>query len=93
MAPPSVHPEDEAVVWERVVALLELSVSDAMKRTGPIAFLSEFAWSCYTNLLDESPECWTSPIPGQTYPTTSVMGVPSAVKPFSTATRTWNSAT
>ena len=34
-----------------------------------------------------------SPIPGQTYPTTSVRGVPRAVKPFRTATRTWNSAT
>ena len=35
----------------------------------------------------------TSPFPGQIYPATSVMGVPSAVKPLSTATRTWNSAT
>ena len=34
-----------------------------------------------------------SPFPGQTYPATSVTGVPSAVKPFRTATRTWNSAT
>mgnify|MGYP003382702935 CR=1 FL=1 len=44
-------------------------------------------------LLHKSPESWTSPFPGQTYPVTSVMGVPSAVKPFKTATRTWNSAT
>ena len=35
----------------------------------------------------------SSPFPGQIYPATSVMGVPSAVKPLSTATRTWNSAT
>ena len=34
-----------------------------------------------------------SPFPGQTYPATSVTGVPSAVKPFRTATRSWNSAT
>jgi predicted dinucleotide-utilizing enzyme len=34
-----------------------------------------------------------SPFPGQTYPATSVTGVPSAVKLFRTATRTWNSAT
>lgn len=34
-----------------------------------------------------------SPFPGRTYPAASVMGVPSAVKPLSTATRTWNSAT
>jgi hypothetical protein len=30
----------------------------------------------------------TSPFPGQTYPVTSVVGVPSAVKPLRTATRT-----
>jgi hypothetical protein len=35
----------------------------------------------------------TSPYPGQTYPTTFVTGMPSAVNPFRTATRTWNSAT
>ncbi|SDF36713.1 hypothetical protein PUH89_15030 [Rhodobacter capsulatus] len=35
----------------------------------------------------------TSPFPGQTYPATSVMGVPRAVKPLRTATRIWNSAT
>ena len=44
-------------------------------------------------LLHKSASEWTSPFPGQTYPATSVMGVPSAVNPFSTATRTWNSAT
>ena len=32
-------------------------------------------------------------IAGQTHPTASVMGMPSAVKPLSTVTRTWNSAT
>ena len=35
----------------------------------------------------------TSPFPGQTYPATSVMGVPRAVNPLRTATRTWTSAT
>ena len=35
----------------------------------------------------------TSPFTGQTYPTTSMTGMPSAVIPFRTATRTWNSAT
>ena len=44
-------------------------------------------------LLHKSAEGGSFPIPGQTYPVTSVMGVPSAVKPLSTATRTWNSAT
>ena len=44
-------------------------------------------------LLHESHEGRTRPFPGRTYPVTSVMGVPSAVKPFRTAIRTWNSAT
>ena len=44
-------------------------------------------------LLHKSAADRTSPFPGQIYPATSVMGVPSAVKPLSTATRTWNSAT
>ena len=44
-------------------------------------------------LLHKSPDCRTSPIPGQTYPTTSVTGMPRVVKPFRTATLTWNSAT
>jgi IS30 family transposase len=44
-------------------------------------------------LLHKSPSCWTSPIPGQTYPTTSVTGMPRAVKPFRMSTLTWNSAT
>ena len=32
------------------------------------------------------------PFPGQTCPAASVTGVPGAVEPFKTATRTWNSA-
>jgi hypothetical protein len=44
-------------------------------------------------LLRKSPDGRGSPFPGQTHPTASVTGMPSAVKPFSTATRTWNSAT
>ena len=44
-------------------------------------------------LLHKSAEGRSSPFPGRTYPVTSVMGVPSAVKPLRTATRTWNSAT
>ena len=46
-----------------------------------------------TALLHKSCDGRASPFPGQTYPATSVMGVPRAVKPLSTATRTWNSAT
>ena len=44
-------------------------------------------------LLHKSAADRTSPFPGQTYPATSVMGVPRAVKPLRTATRIWNSAT
>ena len=44
-------------------------------------------------LLRKSPDGRVAPIPGQTYPTASVTGMPSAVKPLRTATRTWNSAT
>lgn len=44
-------------------------------------------------LLRKSPDGRGSPFPRQTYLTASVMGMPSAVNPFSTATRTWNSAT
>ncbi|SEO30325.1 hypothetical protein SAMN05216227_10887 [Pseudorhodobacter antarcticus] len=47
----------------------------------------------YWALLHKWSDGEGSPIPGQTYPTTSVMGVPRVVKPFRTATRTWNSAT
>jgi hypothetical protein len=44
-------------------------------------------------LLHKSADARSFPIPGQTHPVTFVMGVPSAVKPLSTATLTWNSAT
>ena len=50
-------------------------------------------WFRNRALLHKSPECQSSPFPGRTYPLASVTGVPSAVKPFRTATRTWNSAT
>jgi hypothetical protein len=44
-------------------------------------------------LLHKSADGRGFPLPGQTHPTASVTGIPSAVKPFSTATRIWNSAT
>ena len=44
-------------------------------------------------LLHKSADGRTAPISGQTYPATFVPGMPSAVQPFRTATRTWNSAT
>ena len=46
-----------------------------------------------TALLHKSADGRGFPFPGQTHPTASVTGIPSAVKPFSTATRIWNSAT
>ena len=51
-----------------------------------------YDWSTLA-LLHKSAEGRGFPFPGQTYPATSVTGVPSAVKRFRTATRTWNSAT
>ena len=39
-------------------------------------------------LLHKSAEGQRFPLPSQTYPVTSGMGVPCAVKPFKTATRT-----
>jgi hypothetical protein len=44
-------------------------------------------------LLHKSAEGQSFPFRRRTYPLASVIGVPSAVKPFGTATRTWNSAT
>ena len=44
-------------------------------------------------LLHKLAEGQSFPFARQTYPVTSVIGVPRAVKPFRTATRTWNSAT
>jgi hypothetical protein len=57
----------------------ETDVNDMYART----------WLCCTNRL----RVGLLPFPGQTYPTAWVTGMPSAVKPFKTATRTWNSAT
>jgi hypothetical protein len=45
------------------------------------------------SLLRKSPDGRGFPFAGRTHPTASVTGMPSAVKAFSTATRTWNSAT
>ena len=49
-------------------------------------------WCRKWALLHKSAEGRSSCFPGQTYPMTFVTGIPSAVKPFRTATRTWNSA-
>ncbi len=63
------------------------------KGQGEEAIAAAFFVTPQMALLHKSAEGGSFPIPGQTYPVTSVMGVPSAVKPLSTATRTWNSAT
>ena len=62
------------------------------RRTGEAPVGDWHLW-LHAALLHKSSDDRGSPFPGQTYPTTSVTGMPSAVKPFRTATRTWNSAT
>lgn len=46
-----------------------------------------------TALLHKSGDGRSFPIPGQTYPATSMMGVPRAARPSRAATRPWNAAT
>lgn len=50
-----------------------------------------YRWFCRA-LLHKSTADGSSPFPGRGHPTASVTGMPRAVKPFRTATRTWNSA-
>lgn len=49
--------------------------------------------ACVATLLHQPADDRTAPIPGQAYPVAFATGMPSAVKRFSTATRTWSSAT
>ena len=60
---------------------------------GQLRLVAPSDWTPFLALLHKSADGRTSPFPGQTYPATSVTGVPRAVNPLSTATRTWNSAT
>ncbi|MDR5650974.1 hypothetical protein [Ruixingdingia sedimenti] len=80
---------DDANLRSRRLAALKKSLATGETRFVEAA-VNEFIREA---LLHKSAEGRSSPFPGQTYPVTSVMGVPSAVKPFKTATRTWNSAT
>lgn len=83
--------------WRELVfligALRDFTARDGSEReqiaSDPWAFSS---WLSRT-LLHKSADGRVSPCPGQSHPTASVTGMPSAVKPFRTATRTWNSAT
>ena len=75
-------------------------IFDVMKTPSNTAFnqkgeseMLSFKSSFRLALLHKSGDGQGSPFPGQTHPTASVTGMPSAVKPFRTATRTWNSAT
>ena len=54
---------------------------------------AEFKGTIDETLLHKAFDGRDAPAAGQTYPTTFVTGIPRAVKPFRTATRTWNSAT
>ena len=60
---------------------------------GTTSYLRDPGFGLDMALLLKSALDQTSPFRGHTYPATSVMGVPRAVKPLSTVTRTWNSAT
>jgi len=72
---------DSLVFKDKVDVLISMETSAARNAGLPMA------------LLHKSGDGQVSPFPGQTYPTASVTGMPSAVKPLSTVTRTWNSAT
>ena len=50
-------------------------------------------WVAWRALLRKTGNGRSAPFPGRTYPTASVTGMPSAVKPLSTAMRIWISAT
>jgi phage portal protein BeeE len=76
---------DEANPWTSAEALRVELTADALMHGNGFALV--------VTLLHKSADVLTTPIPGQTYPTTFVTGMPRAVKPFRTATRTWNSAT
>lgn len=79
---------------QAVAAALEpgVNVSALARRLG-ISAPQLFGWrkaflKKQKALLHKSADGRTAPIPGPTYPTTFVTGMPSAVKPFRTATRT-----
>ncbi|MFN3641968.1 MAG: VOC family protein [Gemmobacter sp.] len=61
----------------------------AFRFADPFGHVFELYWA----LLHKPGDRRISPFRVQTHPTASVTGIPSAVKPFSTATRTWSSAT
>ena len=81
-----------------VFALLAFAAGFIVRPFGALVFgmLGDLIGRKYTflvALLHKSSDDRGYPFPGRTYPTASVTGMPSAVKPFRTATRTWNSAT
>lgn len=79
--------QDSANVWRLVVAIRWNGNYTAtfQKAVFHLHLLSSFNHKAETYrlyrwaLLHKWPECWTSPSPGQTYPTASVTGMPSAV--------------
>jgi len=64
-----------------------------LTKQGPDAPGGAYDYVVNGALLHKSLDGRGCPFPGQTHPTTSVSGVPSAVEPFSTAMRIWNPAT
>jgi transposase len=93
------HDWQEAGVWARLHRVLLERLGDAGHLDWSRASLDSASVPAKkavprpAALLYKSAEGRGSPFPGQIYPTTSVTGAPSAVKPFRMATRTWNSAT
>lgn len=80
--------EDALTLSERID--LQQALSTCAFSAGPPKAANRF---CRETLLNNSADGRTSRSPGQTYPTTFVTGMPSAVKSFRTVTRTWNSVT
>ena len=79
---------------DRTAAIFQGAYEAAVAIWGSLpGAIGDFAFQAAKALLHKSAVDRTSPFPGQTYPATSVTGVPRAVNPLSTATRTWNSAT
>ncbi len=84
------HPAQAEVMSAAEIAEQIVDKDLVARRMGARVHLS---YDVSGTLLHKSAADCPSPFPGQTYPATSVTGMPSAVKPLSTATLTWNSAT
>ena len=87
-----VMPMPQAVPVAEVTAEVSVNVTSSVTPHNLHCSCRQNQRSSWWPLLHKSLDGRGSPFPGQTHPTTSVIGVPSAVKLFSTAMRIWNSA-